>query len=83
MRLELMTYALRKRRREVAIDDAVSSYVDRDCVVAPMVALGSPERDRESVTLPDDLSEVVQLWPGLSNEIRNAVLAIIRQSSNG
>tara|TARA_R110002072_G_scaffold179059_1_gene334992 strand:- start:14381 stop:14527 length:147 start_codon:yes stop_codon:yes gene_type:complete len=48
-----------------------------------MVALGSPERDRESVTLPDDLSEVVQLWPGLSNEIRNAVLAIIRQSSNG
>ncbi len=78
MRLELMTYALRKRRQETISSIAVTSSVDSPDSVAPEVAHSSSDL----VSIPNDLKEVIGLWEGLDDTVRNAVVAIIRQSVN-
>ena len=82
MRLELMTYALRKRDRDGASTEAEDVYDDSESVVAGMVAFRASENSCDAVTLPVDLSEVVLLWPELGDGVRDAVLTIIRQSAS-
>ena len=93
MRLELMTYALRKRHREDVSVESSTRYADSDSVVAPMVALGSPDVSCDSVTsgddlerlievLPTDLARVVNAWTRLPASLRQAVLSIVENTSD-
>ena len=78
MRLELMTYALRKRGADCVSLETEEGYVDSNSSVAPKVALKTRDSGCVELMLPDDLSELIQLWPKLDEAIRSALLAVAR-----
>jgi hypothetical protein len=56
------------------------TYNNVDSVVATMVATQTLDNGCVELMLPDDLSEVIRLWPLLSNEIKRAVIALVRSA---
>ena len=81
MRLELMTYALRKRRRDCVSQETPASCDDEDSSVAPEVAILTDDNGCIELMLPDDLSELIHLWPMLDEEMRPALLSIVRANT--
>ncbi len=77
MRLELMTYALRKRGTDDGRPQTIDGYDKPDRVVAGMVAVGTADSAYDPVIIPDDLRPLIELWPALSEPIRQAVLAVV------
>ncbi|MDA1166323.1 MAG: hypothetical protein O3B13_24770 [Planctomycetota bacterium] len=88
MRLELTTYALRKRDRDGASDELKGVYGESESVVAGMVAFRTSDNTCESVpplddsvrlidALPADLAAVVRGWGNLSEDARKSVVAIV------
>ncbi len=76
--LEPRTYALRKRLDDDVTGETAETYDDAETSVAPQVATQSVDAGCDEMMIPDDLSEVIRLWPMLQNEIRRAVLALVR-----
>ena len=83
MRLELMTYALRKRRSDCVSQETPVSCDDADSSVAPEVAILTDDDRCVEVMLPDDLSELIQHWPMLDTAMRSALLAMVRAGASG
>ena len=84
MRLELMTYALRKRGRDDGSAETEVIYDGSKSVVAGMVAFGATDYSCEPVppfddsvrlieALPADLAAVERCWELLTDEARQAV----------
>ena len=78
MRLELTTYALRKRGHDCVSPETPMSCDIEDSSVAPEVAILTVENRCVEVMIPDDLSELIQLWPILDEAIRSALLTVAR-----
>ena len=49
--------------------------------VAPQVAILTDDNGCVEVIIPDDLSELIRLWPMLDEAIRSALLALARVGS--
>ena len=50
--------------------------------VAPQVAILTDDNGCVEVMIPDDLSELIRLWPMLDEAIRSALLALARVGSD-
>ena len=81
MRLELMTYALRKCKKASVSHDGAPTCVDENSSVAPEVAILTDDNRRVEMILSDDLSELLQLWPMLKETARSALLALVRKNA--
>jgi hypothetical protein len=58
--------------------DTLAGYDSDGFSVAPEVALGTGGNRCVELMIPDDLSELIRLWPMLNEEVRSAVLALAR-----
>lgn len=74
--------------------DVIGDCGDGENLVAPMVALGTPENGCKPLSSPDnlddlfrllptDLASVVRAWPSLPDSLRSAVLAIVGTAAGG
>jgi hypothetical protein len=74
-------------------NEAAVVYGTSDSSVAPEVAFGTPDLSRKSLmsgddvgrlieVLPSDLTSVVRAWPRLPVSLRQAVLAIVENTSD-
>ena len=67
MRLELTTYALRKRGCDDGTDEPATDCDDTEPAVALRVALDSADTPRELVRLSDDLGHIAESYPELND----------------
>jgi hypothetical protein len=81
MRLELMTYALQKRRRDCVSVMTDEAYGDGISLVAPQVAILTDDDRCVEVMIPHDLSELIQNWPMLDTAMRSALLSVVRANA--
>ena len=81
MRLELTTYALRKRRRDDASAESSIEYKIDNSKVAALVAFETSDNAREVVRIPDDLVVVIEQWGKLSPGIREAIAKLAQPES--
>ena len=58
--------------------DNATSYVDEETSVAQQVATQSVDASCSGVMIPDDLSEVIRLWPQLPPEVKQAILTLVQ-----
>ena len=65
-------------RQFAELPDTTESYDDAETSVARQVATQSVDTGCDGMMIPDDLSEVIRLWPLLPNEIKRAVLTLVR-----
>ena len=88
---EPKTYALRKRLPESVTPLVSGACSGCDSLVAPMVALQSPENACERVrtcdqtsdarnSLPADLARVVAAWPMLPPDVKAKISALVSQA---
>ena len=92
MRLELMTYALRKRGADDGTDCTATDCDEPESVVAPLVVLDTPDDGcdlliaKDTTTslpgeIPGDLGAVIDAWPRLPGSLKRAVLAIVESNT--
>jgi len=74
-RLELATYALRKRSDDFATPEGSSDSVDA-------LPSGAATGAAEPQTLPPELAKIVAAWPTLPDALRRAMLALVDASAN-
>jgi hypothetical protein len=65
-------------KRFAEVPETAESYDDAETSVARQVATQSVDAGCDGMMIPDNLSEVIRLWPLLPNEIKRAVLALVR-----
>jgi|LakMenEpi03Aug12_release.lakeMendotaPanAssembly.Ray.scaffolds.fasta_scaffold2816205_1 hypothetical protein len=54
---------------------------DEQCVKSPGKTLGKSNGGNAGGNIPSDLAELIELWPNLSQEIRNQFMELVRSQT--
>ena len=65
-------------KRFAEVPETAESYEDAETSVAQQVATQSVDANCNGMMIPDDLSEVIRLWPQLPPEVKQAILTLVQ-----